>query len=227
MSIFNRIFKIGQASVNKAIDKIETPELMLDQAIRDKEKQIKEAKQAVMSCIATEKQTKAMLDKEKLEQKNWEAKAEAALKAGREDLAVKALARATEHEKKASAIEPQWQEQKQQVESLKQEVRRIEDELAEFKRNRDFIIAQSKAAEVKKQIYQAKAKMSGGRNSADDLMARMKAKAERSSFEAEAAAEMAESGGDSLEKEFSGIDTQVADQAVNDKLAALKAKLGS
>jgi phage shock protein A len=227
MSIFNRIFKIGQASVNKAIDKIETPELMLDQAIRDKEKQIKEAKQAVMSCIATEKQTKALLDKEKLEQKNWEAKAEAALKAGREDLAVKALSRATEHEKKAAAIEPQWQQQKQQIESLKQEVRRIEDELAEFKRNRDFIIAQSKAAEVKKQIYQAKAQMAGGRNSADDLMARMKAKAERTSFEAEAAAEMAESGGDSLEKEFAGFDTLTADQAVNDKLAALKARIGS
>ncbi len=227
MSIFNRIFKIGQATVNKAIDKVETPELMLDQAIRDKEKQIKEAKQAVMSCIATEKQTKAMLDREKLEQKNWEAKAEAALKAGREDLAVKALSRATEHEKKAASIEPQWQEQKKQIDTLKQEVRRIEDELAEFKRNRDFIIAQSKAAEVKKQIYQAKAKMSGGRNSADDLMARMKAKAERATHEAAAAAEMAEESGDSLEKEFAGLGATVADQAVNDKLAALKAKLGS
>ena len=226
MSIFSRIFKVGQAGINKAIDKLETPELMLDQAIRDKEKQIEEAKKAVMNCIATEKQTKALLDRERLEQRNWEAKAEAALKAGREDLAVKALARATEHEKKAVAIEPQWREQKQQVEALKQDVRRIEDELAEFKRNRDFIIAQSKAAEVKKQIYQAKAKVAG-RHSADDLMARMKAKAERATHEAAAAAEMAEESGDSLEKEFAGIDTVVADQAVNDKLAALKARLGS
>lgn len=224
MSIFNRIFKIGQAGVNQVIDKIETPELMLDQAIRDKEKQIKEAKQAVMSCIATEKQSKALLDREKLEQANWEAKAEAALKAGREDLAVKALGRATEHEKKAQEMEPRWQEQKQQIESLKQDVRRIEDELAEFKRNRDFIIAQSKAAEVKKQIYQAKAKVSD-KHSADDLMARMRAKAERRSHEAEAAAEMAESGGDSLEKEFAGLGD--VNHEVNDKLAALKAKLGS
>ena len=112
MSIFSRIFKVGQAGVNKAIDKIETPELMLDQAIRDKEKQIKEAKQAVMSCIATEKQAKALLDKDKLEQSNWEAKAEAALKANREDLAVKALARDGEHEKKALEMEPRCQEQR-------------------------------------------------------------------------------------------------------------------
>ncbi len=226
MSIFSRIFKVGQAGINKAIDKLETPELMLDQAIRDKEKQIEEAKKAVMNCIATEKQTKALLDRERLEQRNWEAKAEAALKAGREDLAVKALARATEHEKKAVAIEPQWREQKQQVEALKQDVRRIEDELAEFKRNRDFIIAQSKAAEVKKQIYQAKAKVAG-RHSADDRMARVRARSERATHGAAAAAEMAEESGDSLEKEFAGIDTVVADQAVNDKLAALKARLGS
>ncbi len=226
MSIFSRIFKVGQAGVNKAIDKLETPELMLDQAIRDKEKQIKEAKQAVMSCIATEKQAQALFNKEKLEQANWEAKAEAALKAGREDLAVKALSRAGEHEKKAAAMEPRCREQRAQIESLKQDVRRIEDELAEFKRNRDFIIAQSKASEVKKQIYQAKAKMSEKHN-ADDLMARMQAKAERSSHEAEAAAEMAADSGDSLENEFADLNAGSVDQAVNDKLAALKAKLGS
>ncbi len=226
MSIFSRIFKVGQAGVNKAIDKIETPELMLDQAIRDKEKQIKEAKQAVMSCIATEKQAKALLDKEKLEQSNWEAKAETALKAGREDLALKALGRAGEHEKKALEMEPRCQEQRTQIESLKQDIRRIEDELAEFKRNRDFIIAQSKASEVKKQIYQAKAKMAN-RHSADDLMARMQAKAERSSHEADAAAEMAADSGDSLENEFANLGESSADQTANDKLAALKAKLGN
>ncbi len=225
MSIFNRIFKVGQASVNNAIDKIETPELMLDQAIRDKDKQIKDAKRAVMSCIATEKQAKALLGREKLEQANWEAKAEAALKANREDLAMKALARAGEHEKKALEMEPRCLEQRTQIESLKQDVRRIEDELAEFKRNRDFIIAQSKASEVKKQIYQAKANMSE-KHSADDLMARMRAKAERSSHEADAAAEMAADSGDSLENEFAGLGTANVDQAVNDKLAAMKAKLG-
>ena len=226
MSIFSRIFKVGQAGVNKAIDKLETPELMLDQAIRDKEKQIKEAKQAVMSCIATEKHAKALLGKEKLEQSNWEAKAETALRAGREDLAMKALSRAAEHEKKALDMEPRCLEQRTQIDSLKQDIRRIEDELAEFKRNRDFIIAQSKASEVKKQIYQAKAKMSDKHN-ADDLMARMRAKAERSSHEADAAAEMAADSGDSLEDEFAGLGESSADQAVNDKLAALKAKLGN
>lgn len=226
MSVFSRIFKIGEAAVNKAVDSIENPELMLEQAIRDKEKQISDAKKAVMSVIATERQTKGMLDQEKAEQVNWEHKAEAALKVGKEDLAVKALARSGEHEKKSQTLETQWSSQRANADQLKQEITKLEDELAEFKRNKDFIIAQSKTAEVKKQIYEAKAKIKNDK-SADDLMARMRAKAERSTYEADAALELAESTtGDTLEKEFEQLGAVTADAGVDAKLAALKEKLG-
>jgi phage shock protein A len=226
MSVFRRIFKIGEAAVNKAVDNMEKPELMLEQAIRDKEKQISDVKKAVMSVIATERQTKGMLDQEKAEQKNWEQKAEAALKAGKEDLAVKAVARSNEHEKKAGTLDTQWKDQRANVDRLKQEIVKLEDELAEFKRNKDFIIAQSKTAQVKKQIYEAKAKIKNDK-SADDLMARMKAKAERAGYEAEAAEEMAETAtGDTLEKEFEGLGATTTDAAVDAKMAALKEKLG-
>ena len=228
MSIFSRIFKVGQAKVNKVVDKLEKPELMLEQAIRDKEKQIKEAKKSVMQCIATERQTKSLIQKDKADQLQWEQKAESALKAGREELAVKALNRSSEHEQKAAALEGQWQTQRSSVDALKQDISKMDDELAEFKRNKDFIIAQSRAAEVKKQIYQAKANMSKD-SSPDDLMARLKAKSERAGLEADAAKEMADSfsGGDSLDKEFEQLGTTTASAGVHDKLAALKAKMGN
>ena len=82
MSVFSRIFKIGQASANKVVDKLEKPELMLEQAIKDKEKQVREAKKSIQACIATERQSKALLEKERSEQATWEQKAEAAMKAG-------------------------------------------------------------------------------------------------------------------------------------------------
>lgn len=228
MSIFSRIFKIGQASANKVVDKLEKPELMLEQAIRDKDKQIREAKQAVQSCIATERKTKALLEKDKAEKFAWEQKAEAAMRAGKEELAVKALQRATEHEQKSETLKPNWQSQRQAVEDLKKDIITMENELAEFKRNKDFIIAQSKAAQVKKDIYEAKARVSD-RHDANDLMARMKAKAEQQTYEADAAKEMATSfeGGDSLEKEFQDLGTSGASADVQDKLAALKAKMGN
>lgn len=228
MSVFTRIFKIGEAKVTQVVEKLEDPELMLDQAIRDKEKQIREAKQAIQSCIATERKTKSLMEEEKQAKFSWEQKAEAAMRAGREDMAVKALQRATEHEQKAAAIEPNWQSQRTAVEDLKKDILKMEDEIAEFRRNKDFIIAQSKAAKVKKEIYEAKARISK-KHDADDLMARLKAKAERQTFEADAAKELSETftGGDSLEKEFAAMGETATNPAVQDKLAALKAKLGT
>lgn len=227
MSIFSRIFKIGQASANKVVEKFEKPELMLEQAIADKEKQIREVKQSVQQVIATERQTKAQLEKEKAEKFQWEQKAEAAMRSGREDLAVKALERASEHESRAASLEPSWQGQQSSVAELKQEVIKMEAEVAEFRRNKDFIIAQSKAAQVKKDIYEAKARITNQR-SPDDLMARMKAKAERQGYEAEAAKEMSEnSGTNQLEDEFKSLTTGAGSPGVQAKLDALKAKMGT
>ncbi len=226
MSIFSRLFKIGQAHVHSAVDGFEDPDVMLDQAIRDQEKQIREVKEKVQSVIATERQTKALLDQENENKKIWVQKAEAALKAGKEDLATKALMRSEEHDKKAASLKPQWETQRSEIEKLKVSVKTLEGSLAELKRNKDIIIAQSKAAEVKKEIYEAKAKI--GENKSADLIERMKAKAQRSSFEAAAAEEMAdEATGDQLEKEFEGIDENAASQAVQDKLAKMRDELGA
>lgn len=228
MSIFSRIFKIGQANANKAIDSLEKPEVMLDQAIRDKEKQIREAKKSIQECIATERQTRKLLDQEKAEKFSWEQKAQAALKAGKEELAVKALQRATEHEQKAASLQSNWESQRTAVEEVKKDILKMEDQLSEFRRNKDFIIAQSKAASVKKDIYEAKARISKKGSNVDDLMARMKAKAERTEHEADAAKELAETfeGGDALEKEFEDLNTSTTNPDIQAKLDAMKAQLG-
>jgi phage shock protein A len=224
MSIFSRLFKIGQAKANSVVDSLEKPELMLEQAIRDQEKQIAEAKKSVQSVIATERKTKALLDAENENREMWESKAKAALSAGKEDLATKALVRSEEHEKQAETLQPQWEMQRSEVEKLKQAIRKMDDELAELKRNKDIIIAQSKAAEVKKDIYEAKAKI--GKNKTADLIERMKKKAEKSSYEADAAEEMAdEASGDSLEREFEELGDVSSSQSVQDKLAKLKSQM--
>jgi phage shock protein A len=226
MSIFSRLFKIGQAKANKVVDSLEKPELMLDQAIRDKEELLREAKKAIQECIATERQTKALLEKEKNNKFGWEQKAEAALKLGKEELALKALSRATEHEQKASSLQGNWETQRASVESLKTDIEKMGAEINEYKRNKDFIIAQSKVAQVKKSIYEAKAKISKS-SDVDNLMERMKAKAERAGHEADAAKELAEAfdGTDALDKEFEGLGETSSSSAVQEKLAAMKAKL--
>ena len=226
MGIFSRLFKVGEAKAHHLLDKMEKPELMLEQAIRDQEKAIREAKQKVQSVIATERKTKAILEKEKQEKLNWEDRAQTALQGGNEDLATRALVRSEEHGNRATTLQPTWETQRGSVQTLKVDIQKMEDELAELKRNKDIIIAQSKSAEVKKSIYEAKAKI--GKNNTGDLIARMKAKAERQSYEAEAAKEMAEDlgGKDSLEKEFEKLPPS-SSATVKSKLEALKVKLNS
>ncbi len=228
MSIFSRIFNLGKAHTNQVLDKLEKPEVMLDQAIRNKEKQIRDAKKAIQSCIATERQTKKLLDQEKSEQLIWEQRAKSALQQDKEDLAAKALQRSSEHEQKVMGLQANWESQRQAVDELKRDIIKMEDELNDFRRNKDFIIAQSKAAEVKKSIYEAKAKISKNR-SADDLMERMKRKAERQTNEAEAAKELADmsnDGKDSLEKEFEDLGASEVSPSIQEKLAQMKAELG-
>ena len=87
MGIFSRLFKVGEAKANQLLDKMEKPELMLEQAIKDQEKQIRESKEKVQTVIATERQTKALLERERSEKSNWENKAQLALKSGNEELA--------------------------------------------------------------------------------------------------------------------------------------------
>lgn len=226
MGFFSRIFKVGQAKANQLVDKLEKPELMLDQAIKDKNKALKEAKESVQNVIAEERKQKAMLDKENEQKIVWEEKAQSALKVGKEDLAVKALQRSEEHGSNAASLQGQWESLRKQVDQLKIIIKKSQDDINELKRNKDLIIAQSKAAEVKKNIYQAKAKI-GTNHDTDDLIARMKSKAEKESYQADAAQEMAEDLDevDSLDKEFANIEGTNASQSVQDKLAEMKKEM--
>ena len=222
-SIFSRIFKIGQAAANNAVDKLEDPKLLIDQAIRDKEEEIRKARKAVQGVIATEKHTKQKLQMELAAQADWEKKAEDAVSIGKDDLAVKALSRAEEHKLKADEYEKLHIPQVKECEDLKNAIRQMENQLAEYKRNKDVIIAQSEAAKVKKDINEVKARIKKG--GADDLLNRLKNKAERQSAEADAAAEMANDvTGDDLEKDFADLE-KTPSSDVQAKLEEMKKNL--
>lgn len=224
MSIIQRIFKVGQAEANRLVDQIENPEKMLDQAIRDREKEIRNARTAITSVIAQEKETKATLDRALRNKEEWLGKAEMALRAGKEELAAQALVRSEDYEREAQTMDQQWQYLKKETQQLKQSLQQMENDFQALQRERNIIVAQSKAASVKKDIANAKAKI--GKGNTDDLIERMRKKAQKVSYEADAANELAdETSGDSLEKEFASLETQQVSASVADKLAAMKAKL--
>lgn len=224
MSIFSRIFKVGQAHTNQFIDKIEKPEVMLEQAIRDKEISIREARAKVQSVIATERQNRAQISQEEKEKLKWDERAQYALEQKKEDLAIKALQRSEQHQTNINNLTPTWNLQRDSINHLKVELQKMQDEFNEIKRNKDMIIAQSKTAEVRKSIYEAKASI--GKDNTSNLISRMKAKAEKQVYEAEAAKELSESfsNEDSLEKEFKAIGSNT-NLKIQSKLEAMKKQI--
>jgi len=133
-----------------------------------------------------------------------------------------ALKRAEEHKRKAETYKTNWENQHKASEELKLQLKAMEEEQADLKRNKDFIISQSKMSEVKKDISSARAKLSGTKNNTDDLIARMKQKIDRTSAEAEAASDLAELSTDSIEKQFDELSSSGDDLDIEDRLAALK-----
>ena len=112
MGIFSRISTLFKAEANAAIDKMEDPEKVLNQTIRDMQEQLNSAKTQVAESIAYEKRLKIQYDKAVERAKEWEGKAMQAVNAGRDDLAVEALSRKEEAEKEAAQFRVQWEAQK-------------------------------------------------------------------------------------------------------------------
>ncbi len=223
MGIFGRISTLFKAEANAAIDKLEDPEKILNQSIRDMQAQLAEAKTKVAESIAYEKKLKMQYDKAVERAKEWENRAMSAVNAGRDDLAEQALGRQAEAQKEADQLRAQWQAQKEGCDKIKAKLKNMNDKIEEAKRKKGLLVAQAKRAEASKTINKT---MSGLNDaSAFDAFDRMAEKVENLEAEAQAAEDLADDyqGGDSLEKEIKSLNTA---PATSDALAALKAKMG-
>lgn len=222
MGLFKRLFKVGQAHANKAVDGLEDPSVMLEQAIRDGDIEIKENRKQLQKLLAQVKQQEASAKTHRMSQSEWEEKAGQALDAGNEDLATRALERATEEEENAEIFEKQHQALLTEFKKLEVGVKAKQKDLEDTKRDKDVILAQLEAADVKKELNETKASIGTSGKSSGELIARMRKKANQTVAEADAAEDMAELAGDSLEAEFDKLGTP--SKSVADKLAAMKAK---
>ena len=222
MGIFSRISPLFQAEANAAIDKMEDPEKVLNQTIRDMQAQLTEAKTKVAESIAFEKRLKMQYDKAIANAQEWEQKAMMAVNAGRDDLATEALGRQQEAQKEADALRAQWEQQKAGCDKIKAKLKSMNDKIEEAKRKKSLLVAQAKRAEASKTIHQTLAGIDEG--GAFDTFSRMEEKVQTLEAQAQASEDLAVdlSTGDSLEKEI----RELKPVANSDALAALKAKMG-
>ncbi len=222
MSFFSRVSDIINANVSDLLDRAEDPEKMVKMLIFEMEEQIETAREGIVKAIAGEKKLEVNLTKNRKEAADWHAKAEAAIERADEDLARKCLARKKEHDKIADSLQPQWERARQTSDSLKSDLRRMEEKLDEAIRRRDSLVARQMAAEAQREVQSVAPSLSRAQRSFAKFD-RMERRVEDMEAEAAAAAELSDVSSE-LDHE---VEQKQKDAEVEFELAALKKQVES
>jgi phage shock protein A len=217
MGILDRVSQLLRANVNDMLDRAEDPEKMINQILRDMQENIGEARQAVASMIAQEKELEIDLAQTRKLASEWQSKAERAVTAGKDDLAREALRRKKDNDENANVYQQQLGVQEQAVEKLKQQLQALEAKYQSTLSQRDSMITRQRRAEAQRKVAGQLQTFSPMDPSAD--LERMERKIRSSEAQAAAQIEMHDS---SYEAQFRELDY---DDSVEDELAALKASM--
>lgn len=223
MGIFQRLSTVIKSNVNDAISKAEDPEKMLTQLLIDMSEQYSKAKTQVARAIADEKRLKKEYEIQLAKVEEWTKKAELAVNAGNDQLAMEALKRKNEYDSLAERYRTEWEQQRATTESLKASLRSLSDKIEEAKRKKNLLIAKARKAKAQTTINKTMAGLND--SSTFDTFNRIEQKVDSLEFEAEASSELDSlAQKDELEDQFAALGN--SDASVSDELAALKAKLG-
>lgn len=218
--LFKRINDVISANINDLIDRVEDPERMIKQIIREMEDNISKAKEGVVLAITSEKQLQKELETNQKQSAEWLSRAETALEHNNDDLARAALARKKEHDAICKVLEPSWQSAKNTSERLKSQLKALEAKLEEACRKRTSLAARQHAAVARQQMdktlsnFEAGIKAQTSFDRMEDKVAAMEARTE--------ALEELRNDSSQLEREFLDMETHAE---IDEELRNLKQKI--
>lgn len=218
MSILSRISDLISANVNAMLDKAEDPEKMANEYLRQLTNELYEVRTSVAAAMADETKLEQRRIASQAEVTQWESKAEAALRAGDEELAKAALARKVQAQKLAEQYLAQERAQEEQVNAMQEALVQLETRIAEVRAKKELIIAKKNRAQTQEALQRTAQSM--GRISSIDKLEQLEEKVDDRLARAEAMAKLEQ---DSLEARFQNLEKETA---VDSELAELKRKLG-
>jgi phage shock protein A len=219
--ILGRVGSILSANVNDLLDRAEDPVKLSAEFLRQANQELGEVRHEVAMVIASYEDTKRAYQENEQDIVDWSQKAEMALKAGREDLTRKALAEKNREESENRDLEAVLQEQKKQVDALKEAAEKLQRKIADMENQRNILVAQHRTAIARQHVQQVSANI--GKSKALDGFDRLK---KRTQHEMSKATALEQLSGQSLEDEFAALGAGTGDTKVEDELEAMKARLG-
>jgi phage shock protein A len=141
MGLLERVSTLIRANLNDMIDRAEDPEKLIKQVILDMDNQYLQVKTQVAISIADQHMLEKKLRENEDAGRDWMRKAELAVDKHQDDLARAALDRFQASQKLALSYREQVDDQKLQVETLKNALIKLEQKLDEAKAKRDLFLA--------------------------------------------------------------------------------------
>lgn len=219
MGIFSRFADIVNSNISAILDKAEDPEKMVRLIIQEMEDTLVEVRSTSARVLAEKKELLRRISRVQEQVQDWQDKAELALSKDREDLAKAALIEKQKTTALLQTLEMELQVVEEHITRLKDEVAQLQEKLNDARARQKTIIMRKQTAtsrlEVKKQLDSSKI---------DDAMMKFE-QYERRVEGLEAQVESYDLGKkNTLADEFAALE---AEDAVNDELAALKAKVNA
>lgn len=218
MSILGRIKDLISANINSMLDKAEDPEKMANEYLRQLTNELYEARTSVAAAMADETKLEQRRVAYQAEADQWQAKAEAALRAGDEELTKAALARKVQAQKLADQYRQQETSQEEQVNALQDALVSLETRIAEVRAKKELIIAKKNRAATQEALQRTASSL--GQLSAIDKLDQLEEKVDDRLARADAMAKL-EQG--SLEARFQNLEQA---SEVDAELAELKRRMG-
>ncbi|MBT3342523.1 MAG: hypothetical protein HN712_21110 [Gemmatimonadetes bacterium] len=146
MKTLDRISHIVRSNVNEVLDRLEDPEKMVRQMVRDMEAAADRAVGAVSAAVADQRRLvkEQASTRERIEQ--MQAKAARALELGDEELARQALSRKVVLVEALAGIEPALNDSQKTVEELRGKLTMLRDDLRDAQQRQGALIARLRSA---------------------------------------------------------------------------------
>ena len=231
MGLFSRAHDIVQAKANRALDKAEKPDEMLDLSYEKMLEQITQVRKALVDIAASRKRIELQEDQLQHSADHLQDQARAALNAGREDLAREALTRKEAATQQIQQMEPQHQQLVDEEAKLGQTLKTLQARVNQFRTQKETLKAQYSAAQAVTSVNEGVAGISKSISDSGAALTRAQDKIENMQARSTALDELLESGvledvgggHDDIQHELDQIG---ASSSVDQQLAALKASVG-
>ena len=219
MGIFTRFSDIVNSNINAILDKAEDPEKIVRLMIQEMEDTLVEVRSAAARSIADKKDLNRKIEAFEDERRDWDDKAELAMRKGREDLAKAALVEKSRVATAVEVLKEDYVAVDEGLAKLNEDIARLEAKLEDAKARQKALLARHKTANsrlaARKKIHDYKI---------DDAMVRFEAYTRRID-DVEGRVEAYDLGlPKDLNHEFASLE---AEESVKQELDALKKRVAA